>query len=90
MNKYKCPLTALQFLVMRFINKGTAGPILHEKMAKWGHLNSNSAFYQLMGRLTKAGFIDCTSKSDVYNYTLSNRGKEAMAATQKFYAKRTP
>ena len=96
MNKYKCPLTALQFLTMRFINKGIPGPRLRETLEERGQTSTKAAFYQLMARLESRGFVSCTAKTTKGQhgvssfYAVTANGKEAMSATQKFYARRTP
>jgi len=90
-------ITHLQFLVLEALTGGDqAGRDLRALLASHGVRNSAPAFYQMMGRLEDASFVDGEYDQRVVagqhvkerRYRLTRAGARAVAETRNFYLDR--
>jgi DNA-binding PadR family transcriptional regulator len=91
------PITHLQFLVLEALTGGEqAGRDVRAML--WAHAVKSSApaFYQMMGRLEDAGFVEGWYDQKLVGgqnvkerrYRLTRRGERALADTRAFYLTR--
>lgn len=87
-------ITHLQFLVLGLLRQGERpGRFLRRALAKRGIARSAPAFYQMMGRLEDAGFVDGAYDQKIVDgqiikerrYALTAAGEQAWTATRAFY-----
>jgi len=92
------PVTHLQFLILEALGAGeVAGADVRGILADHGARRTLPAFYELMGRLEKAGLVVGHYAAKSVNgqkvrerrYALSLAGSEAYEATCDFYRSRT-
>jgi len=97
MSKKLPPVTHLQFLVLDAIGETErAGRDLRGVLADHGIRNSGPAFYQMMGRLEEAGFVEGWYDGKVIDrqhvkerrYRLTRTGARAADDTRAFYLER--
>lgn len=87
-------MTALQFFVLRALIDGElSGRDLRERLASEGEKKSLAAFYQLMGRLEEAKFVEGSYVTKVIDgqtvkerrYKISGVGTRAWERAREFY-----
>jgi DNA-binding PadR family transcriptional regulator len=91
------PITHLQFLVLEALTGGEhAGRDVRTLLAAQAVKSSAPAFYQMMGRLEDAGFVEGWYDQKLVGgqnvkerrYRLTRRGERALADTRAFYLTR--
>jgi hypothetical protein len=92
-------LTTLQFFVMDSVGNGvrSAGQVM-KALKECDEARDPSAFYQLMGRMTRDKLVKGKIKSSTFNgrhyrerfYLLTKNGKRLYNETVAFYAGKSP
>jgi DNA-binding PadR family transcriptional regulator len=98
MSKALPAVTHLQVLVLEAVRDGDAiGRDLRDRLAAHGVRSSAPAFYQMMGRLEEAGFVEGWYEQKLVagqnikerRYRITRRGRRALDETRAFYLSRS-